>query len=152
AAFIILFLFRRDSYKLELETSVHSAQERLLIAERKFMQGKLKRSVFESLRSMIEEEMLLAEMSLFRLKKASNISVSTKAKRLVEVSGSLSRRKETKVRSILKETELLRSQMGLLEARFLKRSISEYVFEKLITNKESELIKKERELSNLISN
>lgn len=151
---VTIFIFSSFRGKAEItiyEDKVSSAKDRIKIAERRFMQGKIKKSVFESLMQELEEDLLSAEMYLLRLKKSDSLSVSNKSAQIVAKISRPTRRKERIIESILKETELLRLEMSLLEGRFLKREIKQSVFENLIKKKERELIQKEKELMDVVS-
>lgn len=142
--------FRSSRTAEELNSKIIDARGRLSIAERKFMQGKIKRGIFDSLSSQIEEELLSAELALFRIQKAPTIEPSPKAGKIFAVLERPTNYRRAKINSILKETELLRHEMSLLEGKLLKRAIRESVFEKLIAQKESALISKEKELADIV--
>lgn len=127
-----------------------SAQEQIKIAERRFMQGKIKKSVFDALLDDLEQELISAELILFRFRKLPVISVEDKIGEVVLKLGKSTQYRKSKIQRILTETELLREEMGLLESKLLRREIKQSVFEKLIKQKELLLIKKEKELMDVI--
>ncbi len=149
---LIVYLILRSSSPTpeELRGRISSAREKLSIAERKFMQGKIKKNVFSSIVDQIEEELLEAELSMYRLKKAPVIEVGAKVDKISAVLTNPTKFRRAKIGMILRETELLRSEMGLLEAKFLRREITQAVFEKLVMKKESALISKEKELTDVV--
>ncbi|MFA5125527.1 MAG: hypothetical protein WC462_00810 [archaeon] len=145
------FLSYRDKLLLsQAEKRIVSVKEKIKIAERKFMQGKLKKSVFDSLVEDLEEELFSEECVLLRLKKASVFSSKDKVSEVVAKLDKPTKHRKARVEKILKEIELLRSEMSLLESKFLKREIKQSVFEKMIKKKESEMIQKEKELSDIV--
>jgi len=152
---LVLVLFAYSSLRdkrlfLDTERSIVSARERLKIAERRFRQGKMNKGVFDSIADDLEGELYSAELLLFRLKKYNEISVDTKATLIVQKLDRPTKYRRSKIESILRETELIRHEMSLLEAKLLKREIKDSVFEKLIKERESEIIKKEKELMDVV--
>ena len=143
--------FRDQRLAEEAQSRVASVKEQLKIAERKYMQGRIKKNVFDSLADDLEEELLSAELVLFRLKKVSGLSVDNKISLVLEKMSSKNKHKKSQIEKILKETELLREEISLLESKLLRREIKESVFEKLVKKKESALIKKETELNSLVT-
>ena len=153
---LIVFVFWYNSFRdqrlaSEAQSRVVSVKAQLKIAERKYMQGKIKKNVFEALIDDLEEELLSAELVLFRLRKVSDLSVDSKTSLVLEKMSSKNKYKKSQVEKILKETELLREEISLLESKLLRREIKESVFEKLLKKKESALIKKETELNSLVA-
>jgi hypothetical protein len=149
-AFFYFSFLREKNFVDSARLSIVSARERLRIAERKFMQGKIKRSVFDSIVDDLEEELYSSELILFRFNKPFDVSLSDKVSLVMQKMDSVSKRKRKRVESILRETELIRHELDLLEAKLLKHEIKQSVFERLVKKKEFELIKKERELTNLV--
>jgi hypothetical protein len=133
------------------EKRIASTKEKIKIAERKYMQGKLKKSVFDSLIEELEEELFSAECILLRLKKSSVVSHLNKVSAVLSKVEKPTKHRKAKVEKILKEIELLRSETALLESKYLKREIKQNVFEKMIRKKESELIQKEKELNDIVA-
>ncbi|VVB74586.1 Uncharacterised protein [uncultured archaeon] len=127
-----------------------SAQQRIKIAERRFMQGKIKKSVFDALLDDLEQELISAELILFRFQKLPDVSVVEKMGEVVLKLGKSTQYRKSKISRILMETELLRAEMGLLEGKLLRHEIKQSVFERLIKQKELVLIKKEKELMDVI--
>ncbi|MFA5931276.1 MAG: hypothetical protein WC821_03110 [archaeon] len=156
--FVILFfsgIFFYSSYRERIvfenaQREVISAQEKIKIAERKFMQGKIKKNVFEAILDELEEELISAELIVFRLKNSSSLSIGDKANQVIAKLDKPTKYRKTKIEKILKETELLRNEMSILEGRFLKHQIKQSVFEKLVQAKESMMIIKEKELMDIV--
>ena len=146
---IYSFLSNRSS-RSELNLQIIDAKGKLAIAERKFMQGKIRKSIFEVLVSGLEEELLTAELALFRLQELPAASIAPKAAQILAIMDKPTKYRRAKINSILKETTLLRNEMSLLEGKLLKRQIRESVFEKLIAQKESKLIEKEKQLGDFV--
>ena len=75
-AIIFSYSSRKDKKLLEdAERGVVSAKEKLKITERKYMQGKLRKGVFDSLVDDLEAELLSYELTLFRLRRSGEVSV-----------------------------------------------------------------------------
>jgi uncharacterized membrane protein len=151
--FVIVFgysSYQNDARIRRAQAEVISARDRLEIAERKFMQGKIKRAVFDSLVNDLEGELVSAELVLFRNNKSSEPSIVSTPKELLDKLSSQSKYKKAQAQHILKEIDLINSELGLLESKFLKRELKQSVFEELVKKKESLLIKKENELMKII--
>ena len=133
------------------QLQIKNAEEKLKIAERKFMQGKIKKSVFDSIVDDIEEEMLSAEMALLRITKSKELSVEEKTLEIMKQIERPTKHRMTQVQKILEETEILRKEMSMLEGKLLKREIKQSVFEKLVKEKETEMIKKENDLMDIVA-
>ena len=133
------------------QLQIKNAEEKLKIAERKFMQGKIKKSVFDSIVDDIEEEMLSAEMALLRITKSKELSVEEKTLEIMKQIERPTKHRMTQVQKILEETEILRKEMSMLEGKLLKREIKQSVFEKLVKEKETEMIKKEKDLMDIVA-
>jgi len=149
--FFAFFSYRERILLQQTEKRVASAKEKLKIVERKFMQGKIKKNVFDSLVDELEEELFSAQCLLLRLKASPKISASDKVSEIVSKLGKPTKYRKAKIEKILKETELIRSEMSLLESNYLKREIKQSVFEKMIKKKESDLIQKEKELTDIVA-
>jgi len=149
---LLLFYFSRKTiWALEnAERIMISAQERIKIAERRFMQGKIKKSVFDALLDDLEQELVMAELILFRFRRLPDVSVGEKVGEVVLKLGKSTQYRKSKISRILMETEMLRQEMGLLEGKLLRHEIKQSVFERMIKQKELVLIKKEKELMDVI--
>lgn len=150
----LIFLFYsslREKKDIEAAELVSiSAKERLKIVERKFMQGRISKTIFDSIVDDLEEELYSAELVLFRARKSAEVDIEDKASLILQRMKSVSKRKRKQVEGILKETSLIRHEIDLLEAKLLKREIKQSVFDRLIKKKETELIKRERELTEIV--
>jgi len=134
----------------ETEREVVSTKERLKIAERKYMQGKIRKGVFDSIAEDLQSELLEYELLLFRLKKSGEISVDDKTAQVVGKLDHPTKYRTTKIGKILKETELIRRELSMLEAKLMKHEVSQNVFQRIVKEKESKLISKEKELMDLV--
>jgi len=153
---VILLIFgfsmhREKKLAEDIEREIVSAKDRIKIAERKFMQGKIKKSVFDSLLDDLEGELLSAEMALFRVKRSSEVSIGDKALMILSKIDKPTKHRKAGIEKLLKETELLRVEMSMLEGKLLKREINQSVFEKLIKEKESQMIQKEKDLMDIVA-
>ncbi|MBT4870751.1 MAG: hypothetical protein HON47_04205 [Candidatus Diapherotrites archaeon] len=153
---LVLFLFAyimqsENILILEKEKEILRIEKMLKIAEKKFMKGKIKRKVFEEIQDDLLAEKINLEFELKSIKHAESIDVSIKAEKLVERVTRPSRHKKLTIKRVLKETELLRDELGGIEKKFLKHEIKESVFRKLMKEKESQLIRKESEIIEIIN-
>ena len=128
------------------EEKIVDDKQKLMIAERKFMQGKIRREVFEPLSGDMEREMIEKELEIFRIKQEKTISVEDKLNQLVEKMSRPTNYKKLKLAKLLKELEMIRREMSFLESKLLKREIKQNVFEFLTRKREMELIDKENQI------
>ncbi len=150
---IFLFVsYKENSSSLifYFEQGISEDKQKMKIAERKFMQGKMRKEVFEPLSEEMSVKVLEKELELFKIKKSSEVSIKAKLEQLVEKMSSPNKYKKSKLEKLLKESEIIRSQMSFLESRLLKREIKQHVFEYLIKKKEMEMIDKENEVLKII--
>jgi len=152
-AIIFLMLFVIVNSKDNLfakERKINSLKERLHLAENKFMKGRIKNEVFISLKEDLEKEIIDNEMSLLRLEKSMDVNVESKTKELLERIEKPTEKKRVRISNFLKETELIRREMAMLEKKFLKKEIGEKTFKGVMKKKENELIEKETEIIHLV--
>ena len=152
---IVLFLFayimQSESILIvEKERAIARIEKMLRIAEKKFMRGRIKRDVFEEIQDDLLTEKINLEFELNSIKRAEKIDVTFKADQLVGRASSPSRHKKLLIKKLLEQTEQLRGEMGIVEKRFLKHEIKESVFRKMMKQKESQLIRKESEIIELV--
>ncbi|NMA44861.1 MAG: hypothetical protein GX950_03570 [Candidatus Diapherotrites archaeon] len=132
------------------EEKIVDDKQKLMIAERKFMQGKIRREVFEPLSGDMEREMIEKELEIFRIKQEKTISVEDKLNQLVEKMSRPTNYKKLKLAKLLKELEMIRREMSFLESKLLKREIKQNVFEFLTRKREMELIDKENQIVKIV--
>ncbi len=132
------------------EEKIVDDKQKLMIAERKFMQGKIRREVFEPLSGDMEREMIERELEIFRIKQEKTISVEDKLNQLVEKMSRPTNYKKLKLAKLLKELEMIRREMSFLESKLLKREIKQNVFEFLTRKREMELIDKENQIVKIV--
>jgi len=150
---LLLFVYIMQSESiliLEKEKAILRVEKMLKIAEKKFMKGKIKRGVFEELQNDLIAEKINLEFELKSIDRAQTTDVTFKAEALAERSLHPTRRKKLTIKRLLEDTELIRAELGAIEKRFLKHEIKESVFKKLIKEKESQLIRKESEIIELV--
>lgn len=155
--FILVGIFWFVTYKENKEIQVSyfekeilDEKQKLKIAQRKFMQGKIRKEVFEPISNEMEREMVEKELEVFKIKKENEISIQKKLSEILEKMTNPTKYKKVKLEKLLKETEIIRQQMSLLESKLLKREIKQHVFEFLIRKKEMEMIDKENEIIKLV--
>lgn len=133
-----------------LNERVSSLNQQIAIAKRRFMQGKIKNNVFELIQDDLESELYSTELMLFRLKKGNSVSVKTKTDEIMSRLDKPTKHRRQLVEKILLETELIREELALIEGKLFKHEIKQNVFDKLVQQKEYELIKKEKELMDVV--
>ena len=149
--FLVLFVIVNSKDNLfAKERKINSLKERLHLAENKFMKGRIKNEVFISLKEDLEKEIIDNEMSLLRLEKSMDVNVESKTKELLERIEKPTEKKRVRISNFLKETELIRREMAMLEKKFLKKEIGEKTFKGVMKKKENELIEKETEIIHLV--
>jgi len=149
-AFIYNFS-REGTLAADQEIKIELVKRELKIAEKKFFQGKIKKELFEALIEDLEEQLAMAELTLFRMRKSGEFSVEGKTQELFERITKPTRHRKAKISRLLLETEMLKSEMNLLEAKLLKREIRPSVFLKLVKDREHEMISRESELMSIIN-
>ena len=125
-------------------------KEKLLIAEKKFLQGKIKKIVFDDLKDDLERTIVEKELEIFRLKKERTISIEEKANAIYQKLVRPTKHRKVKLKHMLKQTELLRKEMSFLEAKLLKREISENLFKQLMREKEKLMLARETEIVDFV--
>ncbi len=153
---IVLVIFIKYNSSLEVRLVVEKEKifeiekERLKIAERKYMQGKIKKEIYDELRLEIEEKLFLTELDIFRLKKIHVLEIEDKLEEIYKRILNPTKHRRVQLAHLLTETELVRKEMGFLESKLMKHELSENLFKKLIRKKEQELISLEIEIVNLV--
>ncbi|HNV01050.1 MAG TPA: hypothetical protein PKK60_01325 [archaeon] len=155
--FALISIFWFITYKKDrstlisfFEQEIIDDKQKLLIAERKFVQGKIRKEVFEPLSGDMERQMVEKELEIFRIKKENTVSIKDKFLQLTEKMKHPTNYKKLKLEKLLKESEIIRQEMSFLESKLLKREIKQSVFEFLIRKKEMEMIDKENEIIKII--
>lgn len=133
-----------------LNEKVASLNQQISIAQRRFMQGKIKKNVFDLILDDLESELYSTELLLFRSQKSASVSVKSKTDEIISKLDKPTKHRRALVESILSETELIREELALLEGKLFKHEIKQSVFDKLVREKESELIRKEKELMDVV--
>lgn len=118
-------------------------KDKLRVTEKKFLQGKIKEPVFFQLKEKLEIEIVLIELEIFRLNKTGFIFVEEKLKKLLNKLKKPTKFKKAKLKSLLSDLEFIKKEMDFVEKRLLKKEIMNSSFEKLIQQKENEMIEKE---------
>jgi hypothetical protein len=135
---------------VEKEKMLEIEKDRLKIAERKYMQGKIKKEIFDELRLEIEEKIMLTTLDVFRLKKIHILKVEDKLEAIYKKLTNPTKHRKVQLVNLLTETELVRKEIAFLEARLMKHEISESLFRKLIRKKEQEMISLELEIVTIV--
>ena len=145
-AFFLYSYTREGRIAQEQEKRINSAREKLKLAEKRYFQGKIKKDVFDAVLDDIEVELAEAELVLFRMKKSREISVEEKTVALLDKVTKPTKHRRAKIARLLFETELLRSEVSLLEGKLMKRELRQSTFQRLMREKENEMLAKESEL------
>jgi hypothetical protein len=155
--FLLIGIFWFASYKknrseqvLLFEQEITDDKQKIKIAERRFLQGKIRKEVFEPLSNEMERGMIEKELEVFKIKRESEVSIKDKLTQIIEKMSNPTRYKKLRLEKLLKESEMIRQEMSFLESKLLKREIKQNVFEFLIKKKEIELIDKENEVIKLV--
>ena len=153
-AFVLLlgFTFWQDKRNLYLlNEKIASLKQQIAISKRRYMQGKIKSNVFELIQDDLESELYQNELLLFRTKKSDSLSVKSKTDLIMSKLDLPTKHRRQLVEKILLETELIREELALIEGKLFKHEMKQSVFDKLVREKEFELIKKEKELMDVVS-
>ena len=137
---------REGRITIDQERRIRFAKEKLKLAEKRYFQGRIKKELFDDVLSDIEAELAEAELVLFRLRKAREISVEEKTVALLDRVTKPTKHRKAKIARLLFETELLRSEVSLLEAKLMKRELTQSTFQRLMRDKENDMLEKESEL------
>lgn len=151
--FLILigsFVWQDKKNVLLLNEKISSLNQQINIANRRFSQGKISKNVFELIVDGLQTELYSAELMLFRLSKGSSKKVSAKTDEIMFKIDKPTRHKRAIVENILSKTELIREELVILEGKLFKHEIKQSVFNKLVLDKEAELILKEKELMDVV--
>jgi hypothetical protein len=150
---LIVFLLNSGDAKnfiIEKEQELIIQREKIRIAEKKFMQGKIRKPIFDKIKNDLEHETVLTELSIFRLKKSSLAKLEEKAQQLFLKLKRPTKYKKNKLKNLLKESELIRHELNIIENKLLKNEISQQSFERLVQLKENEMIEKESQIVNFL--
>lgn len=149
AVFFGIFMYnytREGRVTIEQERRVRYAKEKLKLAEKRYFQGRIKKEVFDAVLDDIEVELAGAELILFRMRKSREISVEEKTVALLDRVTKPTKHRRAKIARLLFETELLRSEVSLLEGKLMKRELRQSTFHRLMREKENDMLEKESEL------
>lgn len=152
--FVVLIgasVWRDKKSVIELNEKISSLKQQIAISKRRYMQGKIKSNVFELIQDDLESELYSTELLLFRTKKIDSVSVKSKTDQIMSKLDLPTKHRRQLVEKILFETELIREELALIEGKFFKHEMKQSVFDKLIREKEYSLIKKEKELMDVVS-
>lgn len=151
---LVFFIVYNSSWEsriiIQKESMLGIARERLEIANKRYMQGKIKKEIFEDLKLDLEEEIFLFELEIYRLKKLHTLEIEDKLEAIVKKIIHPTKHRRIQIAHLLTETELIRKEMKYLESKFLKREISEKLFKKIIKKKEAELISFENDIIHVV--
>jgi len=153
--FVVLIGFSVWQDKRNINTlneRVSSLTQQISIAKRRYMQGKIKNSVFELIQDDLESELYSTELMLFRIKKTSSVSVKSKTDEIMSKLDKPTKHRRQLLEKILAETELIREELALIEGKLFKHEMKQSVFDRLVREKEYDLIKKEKELMDVVKN
>ena len=135
---------------LVLNEKISSLNKQMNIAKRRFLQGKITKSVFDLIVEDLQTELYSAELALLRLTKGVPKRVGAKTDEIMARLDKPTKHKRSLVEKILSETELIREELALLESRLFKNEIKQSVYNKIVFEKEAELILKEKELMDVV--
>jgi hypothetical protein len=143
----VYYIFSREwVIAARIDRQIALTKSRITLAEKKFLQRKISKNIFNSLMSGFESDLVSYELERAAFGRPRELVVRSKADEILNSVPKPPKRIKVKIIPLLRETEKLRHEMKALEAKLLKREIHEGVFEKLMTSKQKDLIKKESEL------
>jgi len=151
---LLMFAYMMQSESIlivEKERAIRRIEKMLKIAEKKFMKGKMKKEVFEELRDDLHTEQLNLEFELQSIRRVEDTAIAIKTDQLMQRTASPSRHKKLELKNLLGETEVIRGEMELIERKFLKHDIKESVFRKMMKEKETQLLRKESEIIEIVN-
>jgi hypothetical protein len=132
------------------EAQIEIEREKLKIAEKKYMQGKIKKDIFMELKSDIIYKMILSELDIFRIRKAHTLEIEEKAQKIINKIVHPTRHKESSIRHKLAETEIIRKEIKFVEKKLLRNEIDQNLFKRIVSEKEDEMIEKENEIIHIV--
>jgi hypothetical protein len=151
---LVAFIINNSSWEtrsiLANEKLLEIERERLAIANRRFMTGKIKKEVFEDIKLELEENIFGYELEIFKLKKLKTLTIEDKLEAIVSKITHPTKHRRIQIAHLLTETELIRKEIGYLEANFMKRKLSEKLFKKLVKEKEQEMISFENDIIRIV--
>lgn len=151
---LVLFFFYGNSIESriisEKQRIINLQNDKLKIAEKKYMKGKIKQDVFEELKNDIQYSVLLLELDVFRLKKMHHLEIEGKALQLIAKLKKPTPHIKIVLKHKLIESEILIHELKIIETKMMKNEISAELFKKMIKQKENELLDKEAEMVDLI--
>ena len=152
---VIWFFFYGNSIEsriiIEKERLLKLQEKKLIIAQKKFMKGKINQPVFEELKNDLKFNSLLLELEILRLKQIHQIEIEEKVLELISKLKTPTKYRKTKLRHLLIESEILMKEINLIEKKMMKNEISQELFKKIIKHKENELIEKEAQIVDFIN-
>jgi hypothetical protein len=153
---VVLIIVVRSNYSLTeqlvkvKETQIETEKEKLKLAEKKYMQGKLKQGVFNQVKDDLKYKIILLELDIYRIKKTHTLEVEEKAQKLFAKLVHPTKHRRVSLRHMLIESEIVRRELKIIEKKLLKREIDESLFKRLISEKEDEMLEKENEIVHFI--
>jgi hypothetical protein len=125
-------------------------REKLKIAEKKYMQGKIKKDVFDKVKNDLSYKIVLTELDIYRIKKTHTLEIEEKAEQLFEKLVHPTKHRKVTLKHMLIESELVRKELKLIENKLLKNEIDQELFKRLISEKEDEMLEKENQIIHFI--
>jgi hypothetical protein len=151
-SFFLNNYFSSESIVVEKEQLLKLKREKLSIIEKKFLKGKIKEKVFYQLKKDLSFETILLELEVFALKKNNFLKLELKLEQLFERIKKPTKYKRAKLKNLLKESEIIRLQLNIIEKKLLKNEINQETFEKLLGFKENEMTEKEAQIISFLNN
>ncbi len=149
--FLVIYSPVRDQIQAALfERKISMLKAQLDLTEKKFLQRKISKEVYDSLYERLESELMQYNFELFKLREGKHISVEGKVAQLLEKVGAPSNRQKSKINSLTRDSEYLKNEIKQLKGRLMKRQIKEKVYSKLVAEKELSLVQKESEIIQVI--
>ena len=155
ATFLLLLFFlynsgSSQSIVFEKEQELSAQKDKLKIAEKKFLQGKMNKNIFEKIRNDLEYENVLLELEIEIARRTNFERVEEKVKQLFSKFKKPTKYKRTKLKRMIGESESVRTELKIIEKKLLRNEISQETFEKLVQEKEKEMVDKETKIVHFI--
>jgi hypothetical protein len=119
---ILLWLYyllsRESAVVAQLDAHIDITRSKLRLAEKKFLQRKISKNVFDSLVSGFESDLVSYELERAALSRPASQSARKKAEDILSRIPNPPKRLKVKIISLLRETEALRHEMVFLKPSF----------------------------------
>lgn len=131
------------------QQKISLAKEKLNIAEKKYMQGKIKEKIFEKLKYDLQYEIVSNKLSIIKIKKE-EASIKPKLKKILNKLKRKTKHKKVTLNRLLTQVDVVKKQLSVLDSMFMKRAITEDVYNAVAEEKENQLISLEADILKIV--